>query len=266
VLYLEVPLDRVDVNVHPTKHEVRFREARLIHGLITGAIRDCLSEQQVTPAVAPKRPTPASSKVAEHHAAYQAPPLVASTHSLPSMSVQVLADTYGLTMQDNQHWLIDLRLADQTVRQQQFQQSLADNKVTGRPVLVPIDFPASPQQCQAVIEYSELLSACGMQLQPAAQTIQIRQFPALLGAVALRDLLDAVLGVLTAESTVTLPVLQQTLVDLVPAQSQFSQQQAENLLKQLQDLSWQHADWARQLDKSVLADLFSTQTHHNPRR
>jgi DNA mismatch repair protein MutL len=43
VLYLEVPPNQLDVNVHPAKHEVRFHQARQIHDLVFKAITDGLS-------------------------------------------------------------------------------------------------------------------------------------------------------------------------------------------------------------------------------
>ncbi len=42
VLFLELEPDRVDVNVHPTKAEVRFREPGLVRGLVIGALRQAL--------------------------------------------------------------------------------------------------------------------------------------------------------------------------------------------------------------------------------
>ncbi len=44
VLFLELPPEQVDVNVHPTKHEVRFRDQRAIHGFLFGSLRQALAE------------------------------------------------------------------------------------------------------------------------------------------------------------------------------------------------------------------------------
>src|SRR5262245_60848031 len=65
-LFVEIPVDRVDVNVHPTKAEVRFREQSLVHELVRRAIGDALGkgaapELQLRPSdLIPNRPlTPA---------------------------------------------------------------------------------------------------------------------------------------------------------------------------------------------------------------
>lgn len=58
VLYIEMDPSQVDVNVHPTKAEVRFRETQSIHGLVLTAVRQRLLLADLTPdaTVAPGRP------------------------------------------------------------------------------------------------------------------------------------------------------------------------------------------------------------------
>ncbi|WP_144393917.1 DNA mismatch repair endonuclease MutL [Pleionea sediminis] len=47
VIYIQCPPEEVDVNVHPTKHEVRFRQPRQVHDFLVKLLHQCLSESDV---------------------------------------------------------------------------------------------------------------------------------------------------------------------------------------------------------------------------
>jgi DNA mismatch repair protein MutL len=59
VLMLEMSPAGVDVNVHPAKAEVRFRDGSLIHSVILRAVRESLRAADLTPTFSSPRPTPA---------------------------------------------------------------------------------------------------------------------------------------------------------------------------------------------------------------
>lgn len=90
VLFLEIDPAQVDVNVHPTKHEVRFREQSLVHDFIATSVRDALREPSRLPSAASMNRTvelpPAQSADIDH----QANPSFAR-----QLSVQESLEAYG---------------------------------------------------------------------------------------------------------------------------------------------------------------------------
>jgi DNA mismatch repair protein MutL len=215
IINIAIPPDEVDVNIHPTKAEVKFRDEQAVFRTVQRAVRGTLvelapvsriDEPATTYATPPRtaaqlwetlgRETVATGEVTEIESA----PLM----SLPALRVLgQVESTYIVAEGPDGLYLIDQHAAHERVLYEQFREQQSQRQVDVQGLLEPVPFEVTPQQDEVLRSGYEQLTGSGFSIEPFGdRTYLVRAVPALLdrknwGAMVRELLDDAVEGKVT---------------------------------------------------------------------
>src|SRR4029077_11259566 len=190
-LFLEMPADAVDVNVHPTKAEVRFREQSLVHEVVRRGLMDALGQGGVpqlqlrsTVAPAPGFTTPtlpnalsgvypnrwqpesvrrkpdvtADSEMAAVAAGFSRTepleslePLERQVSIKPMIPLGQFRDTFIIAIDDEGVAIIDQHVAHERVLFERVMERLTAGRLESQRLLVPMVLDVSPSAHQTLV-------------------------------------------------------------------------------------------------------------------
>jgi DNA mismatch repair protein MutL len=218
-LFIEMPPDALDVNVHPTKAEVRFRDQSLVHEVVRRALMDTLGRSgapqlQLRPEHAaqtshaatlpgvlaggqyPNRWMPDTVRLKpdttyDGNADRDAMTDVVSGFSRtvtgatpdikPMIPLGQFRDTFIIAVDDEGVAIIDQHVAHERVLFERVMEKLTQGRLESQRLLVPMLLEVSPSAYQALLARAGELERSGFELESfGSATIKVAAVPALL--------------------------------------------------------------------------------------
>jgi DNA mismatch repair protein MutL len=231
-LFLECDPQKVDVNVHPAKAEVRFRDPGLARGLIVSALKHALAEagHRASTTVADAtlgafRPEPTGriyqmdmpsqqalrgSYVAQGPGFSEAPaPFIPTSARVEEITEDTPQDTplgaaraqvhenYIIAQTSDGMVIVDQHAAHERLVYEKLKRQMAENGVATQALLIPEIVELSEGDAGLLLEHLPALASFGLVIEPFGQgAVAVRETPAILGVInaekMLRDILDEI--------------------------------------------------------------------------
>jgi DNA mismatch repair protein MutL len=204
-LFLDLPADRVDVNVHPTKAEVRFLDQGLVHEILRRAIVDALSDggapeirfalstEPVAVGAPASRPLPlgfgaaaATVPSADERVVNAPMSTVAGSTGLPELLRPMVPlgqfrNTFIIAADEEGLAIIDQHVAHERILFEQIAERLTTRTVESQRMLTPVVLELGPGEHQTLLQHEAALAAFGFEIADFGGTsLSVSAVPALL--------------------------------------------------------------------------------------
>ncbi|HEX3430908.1 MAG TPA: DNA mismatch repair endonuclease MutL [Rhizomicrobium sp.] len=224
-LFIACDPEFVDVNVHPAKTEVRFRDQGLVRGLIVNALKGALTaharrasttvaesalgalRSHTSPAM-PLSRNGAASGFSEATREFDAPLLSAVDRSVFAARVETVAsdrahetlplgvargqlhETYIVAQTTDGIVIVDQHAAHERLVYERMKSELANGRIARQPLLIPEVVELDPSDMSRITDRAAELAELGLIVEPfGSDAVLVRETPAVLGASDVKSLI-----------------------------------------------------------------------------
>ncbi|MBA7666649.1 DNA mismatch repair protein MutL [subsurface metagenome] len=210
IINISLPPEEVDVNIHPTKAEVKFQNEHIVFGAVQKAVRRALIELAPVPKVeevattygAPSGMRPVLRTSPIGGASSITSPAIPQTPaaSLPVLRILgQLLSSYIIAEGPDGLYLIDQHAAHERILFEKIGDQRLRQEIEVQGLLEPVTFEVNPKQEEVLKSHSEDMAEFGFSVEPFGdRTYLVRAVPALLyqkdWTGMIRELLDSLSG------------------------------------------------------------------------
>jgi DNA mismatch repair protein MutL len=176
LLSLGVPGDGVDVNVHPAKLEVRFRDRMLVERAVEEAVRSSLRPMEAAAVVGHPPYADDARPAAGSSNGHQSVPIALFDSDIPAgerklghavgQDILQIFDTYLVFETLEGMVFVDQHSAHERVLYERAMAQLRGEGSAAQRLLLPLTVDLSPEELEAVEDHANLLSAVGYEIEP----------------------------------------------------------------------------------------------------
>lgn len=209
ILHITIEPDKIDVNVHPTKREIRLSKEQDVYDAVFNAIRKTLRDENLIPEVNVKdsqqevliakkeigkkeesKPTKYKPKEKGQTLLKEEAGAKVITKNLPDMTViGQVQDSFIVADSEQGMYLIDQHAAEERVNYEKFMSQMKDKNVGVQQLLNAIVVELSPKETKVVEKNLELLNKLGFKTQEFGKnSFVVRTFPTILAKQQDKDL------------------------------------------------------------------------------
>ena len=197
-LFIEMDPEMVDVNVHPTKAEVRFRDQSLVHEVVRRALMETLGEAAVPSLMLrseferPPEPTAVALPGALSGASFSSRWMPSPTAEVPEIHTPVprplplialgqFRDTFIIAVDEEGIAIIDQHVAHERVLFERVMEKLTASRLESQQLLIPMALDLPPAAHDALVIRSAELQRFGFEIESFGPgTVKVSAVPALL--------------------------------------------------------------------------------------
>ncbi len=166
LLFLDLPGDAVDVNVHPAKLEARFRDKFFVEKVVEEAVREALAPlEAAAPLGAVSHLPSAIGGVAVPLELFAQQPLTADGRRQTAPVLQ-LFDTYIVFQANQAVSIVDQHSAHERVLYEDVMRQLSGDGAPAQRLLLPLTLDFAPAELDAIDAHRELLARIGYEIEP----------------------------------------------------------------------------------------------------